>query len=57
MEVTRNIEEVVAVDNKKTMRVIKGLVAVLIVTTGVTVVGPGIVPFILVMFGGAMAYN
>ena len=57
MEVTKNIEEVVAVDNKKTMKLIKGLVAVLVVTTGIALVGAEIVPFIALMFGGAAMYN
>ena len=57
MDVTnKNIEEVV-VDNKKTMKFIKGLVAVVVVCTGVVAAGPVIVPFIALMFGGAIAYN
>ena len=57
MEVTKNIEEIVAVDNKKTVKLIKGLVAVLVVSTGVALVGPELLPFIALMFGGAAMYN
>ena len=53
----KNIEESPVVGNKKTMKLIKVLVAVVVVATGIVAVGPAIVPFIALMFGGAVAYG
>ena len=58
MKITnKNIEEMPVVENKKTMKLVKCLVAVVIVCAGLVAVGPAIVPFIALMFGGAIAYS